>query len=120
VLRREGVSATVVNCRFMKLYDREALSDVLGRHDAVLTVEEGSVVNGFGAFLAREILDDPALPFPARFGTLGIPDRFISHGPRNVLLREIDLDAPGIAGRVRTLLGRGVLDSGVRISRETA
>jgi len=114
-LRTEGISATVVNCRFMKPYDRGILSDVLGRHDAVLTVEEGSVVNGFGAFLAREILDDPGLAFPALYGTLGIPDRFISHGPRNVLLREIDLDSSGIAGRVRTLLDRGV-----RISRETA
>jgi 1-deoxy-D-xylulose-5-phosphate synthase len=104
-LAKRGISATVVNCRFLKPYDRELLADLLRKHDAVLTVEEGSRVNGFGAFLTREILDDPELRFPARFGTLGLPDRFIEHGSREVLLADVGLDPEGIAKRAAELIG---------------
>ncbi|TVP57034.1 MAG: 1-deoxy-D-xylulose-5-phosphate synthase [Gemmatimonadales bacterium] len=107
-LAAEGIEATVVNCRFLKPYDRETLGRVLAETRAVLTVEEGAVVNGFGAFISREIADDPGLPAPERFGTLGIPDRFIDHGPRAILLEELGLDSAGIAARARALMGRVV------------
>jgi 1-deoxy-D-xylulose-5-phosphate synthase len=100
-----GVSATVVNCRFLKPYDRELLMDVLQRHDAVLTIEEGASPNGFGAFIAREILEDESLRMPATFGSLGLPDCFVEHGSREVLLAEAGLDEDGITKRVLLLLG---------------
>jgi 1-deoxy-D-xylulose-5-phosphate synthase len=104
-LAKRGISATVVNCRFLKPYDRGLLAELLLKHDAVLTVEEGSRVNGFGAFLSREIQDDPELRSPARFGTLGLPDRFMEHGSREVLLAEVGLDPEGIAKRAAELVG---------------
>jgi 1-deoxy-D-xylulose-5-phosphate synthase len=103
-LAEEGLEATVVNCRFLKPHDRETLGRILAEHRVVLTLEEGAVTNGFGAFLGREIADDPGLPTPARFGTHGIPDRFIDHGPRKVLLAELGLDAQGVRNRVYALL----------------
>jgi 1-deoxy-D-xylulose-5-phosphate synthase len=107
-LAEEGVEAAVVNCRFMKPYDRELLGRILVEHRAILTLEEGAVANGFGAFLTREILDDPGLPVPERMGTLGLPDAFIEHGPRGVLLRDAGIDVGGIVARTRALLrGRG-------------
>jgi 1-deoxy-D-xylulose-5-phosphate synthase len=123
-LSGEGVSATVVNCRFLKPYDRDLLMDVLQRHDAVLTVEEGASPNGFGAFIAREILEDPSLRMPAAFGSLGLPDRFVEHGSREVLLAEAGLDENGIIQRVRLLLGRDAgeprLENGDASARESA
>lgn len=105
ILRGEGTGVTVVNARFLKPYDRDLLGDLLGRHTSVLTVEEGSRVNGFGAFMAREMLDDPDLRFPDRFGTMGIPDVFVEHGDRDILLAKVGLDPAGIARRARDLLG---------------
>lgn len=104
--REHGLTATVVNCRFLKPWDRETLGRVLSEHDTVLTVEEGTVANGFGAYIGREILDDPGLPAPRALGTLGIPDAFVEHGPRSVLLGELGLDAEGIARRARALVSR--------------
>ena len=106
-LSDDGISATVVNCRFLKPYDREIIIDVLLRHEAVLTVEEGAVTNGFGAFIAREILDDAELRMPQAFGSLGLPDRFVAHGSREELLAEVGLDAEGITARIRRLCRRG-------------
>ncbi|TVP47061.1 MAG: 1-deoxy-D-xylulose-5-phosphate synthase [Gemmatimonadales bacterium] len=111
-LAEEGIEASVVNCRFLKPYDRELLGRILVEHRAVLTLEEGTVVNGFGAFLTREILDDPGLPVPERMGTLGLPDAFIEHGSRKVLLKDAGLDVDGIIARTQRLLrGRGAGES---------
>lgn len=94
-LQAEGVDATVVNCRFLKPYDRGVFEEVVGSHQAVLTVEEGTVVNGFGSFMAREI-DAFAEARPVRVQALGVPDHFVEHGGRGELLAEIGLDADGI------------------------
>jgi 1-deoxy-D-xylulose-5-phosphate synthase len=104
-LEREGIRATVVNCRFLKPYDAKMLQAVAEAHQAILTVEEGAVVNGFGAFILRELqtLIPGRLPV---FETHGIPDLFVEHGARHLLLADLELDAPGIASRCRDLAGR--------------
>jgi 1-deoxy-D-xylulose-5-phosphate synthase len=103
-LSGDGIDVTVVNCRFLKPYDIEALKQVLATHNTILTVEEGAVVNGFGAFLAREMTGMEEAR-GVRLESLGIPDQFVAHGGRAELLREIDLDSRGIGERVRRLLG---------------
>jgi 1-deoxy-D-xylulose-5-phosphate synthase len=102
-LAREGIEASVVNCRFLKPYDVDILKRLLASHTRLLTVEEGAVVNGFGAFLTRE-LDGMAEARGVRVESMGIPDSFVPHGGRAELLREIDLDARGIGDRARAMV----------------
>lgn len=94
-LAEAGVEATVVNCRFLKPYDREVFEEVVGSHRAILTLEEGTVVNGFGSFMAREI-DAFVEGRPIHVQSLGLPDHFVEHGPRRELLADLGLDADGI------------------------
>jgi 1-deoxy-D-xylulose-5-phosphate synthase len=101
-LARRGISATVVNCRFLKPYDVDLLRTITAEHEAVLVVEEGTVVNGFGAYMAREIARErPGAPI--RVETLGIGDAFVEHGDRAELLAELGLDPAGIARRAAAL-----------------
>jgi len=102
-LAGEGIRCTVVNCRFLKPYDHEVFEEMVRSHPVCVTVEEGQVANGFGAFLSRE-LDALDLERRPRMLSLGIPDGFIEHGARTALLAEIGLDPQGIAERVRTLV----------------
>ena len=111
-LAAEGVRCTVVNCRFLKPYDREVFQEMVRSHPAVLTVEEGQVVNGFGAYMARE-LDALNLEHRPRMASMGIPDAWVQHGARKQLLAEIGLDADGISSRVRALCAAG---EGSRVS----
>ncbi len=105
-LAREGMSPTVVNCRFIKPLDERTLEQVFPGHAHVLTVEEGTVVNGFGAYARARIAER----WPSVRGTsLGLPDRFVDHGERVELLAELGLDPAGIAGAVRALTGRPAL-----------
>ena len=100
-LAGEGLSVTVVNCRFLKPYDEVTLAAVLGQHRHVLVVEEGTVVNGFGAFMSAVIGRQDS---SVRVAVHGVPDRIIHAAPRSRQLAACGLDAAGIANRVRALL----------------
>lgn len=104
-LDEAGIRCTVVNCRFLKPYDTEVFQEVVRSHPLVLTVEEGQLSNGFGAFMAREI-DELGLESRPRVASMGIRDEFVEHGARKVLLRGLGLDAEGITQRVQQLSGR--------------
>jgi 1-deoxy-D-xylulose-5-phosphate synthase len=112
-LAQEGVEATVVNCRFVKPLDEATLERLFPAHRRVLTVEEGTVVNGFGAYVRARI----GARWPAVEGaSLGLPDAFVPHGERADLLAGLGLDAEGIAARAREQVGARVREP----LRETA
>jgi 1-deoxy-D-xylulose-5-phosphate synthase len=115
VLAREGIDATVVNCRFLKPYDREVFEEIVNEHSAFLTVEEGTLVNGFGSFMSREIASLVGGRAVA-VESLGIPDHFVEHGSRKALLADIGLDAQGIAAVSRALAKRMGLEGTARES----
>lgn len=99
-LAHEGFDATVVNARFLKPIDDVALNALLASHRTFFTIEEGTVVNGFGAMMSAEVARrDPA----ARVIAHGVPDRIVVAAPRGRQLAQTGLDAAGIADRVRAI-----------------
>jgi 1-deoxy-D-xylulose-5-phosphate synthase len=100
LLADEGLSVTIVNCRFLKPHDEVTLNALLSDHRQILVVEEGTVVNGFGAYMSSVIARlDPSV----RVSAHGVPDRFIEQASRARQLHLTGLDAAGIADRVRAL-----------------
>ena len=99
-LAAEGLSVTVVNCRYLKPHDDLTLAAVLAEHKQILTVEEGTVINGFGAYMTSVIAKlDPQVRVVAH----GVPDRFIYQASRARQLAATGLDGAGIAQQVRAL-----------------
>jgi 1-deoxy-D-xylulose-5-phosphate synthase len=96
----EGLDISVVNCRFLKPYDELTLAAILSDHKQLLVVEEGTVVNGFGAYMASVVAK---LDSSVRVIAHGVPDRVIYAAPRARQLASCGLDAAGIAERVRAL-----------------
>ena len=78
----------------------EAGTAVVARHKHILVVEEGTVVNGFGAYMASVI---GQMDSGVRVAVHGVPDRFIEQAPRKRQLALVGLDPAGIARRVRAL-----------------
>ncbi len=103
-LRRAGLSAGVVNMRFVKPLDEECLAQVWRRHRLVVTLEENSLCGGFGAavleWAARLGADE------ARVVTLGLPDRFIEHASRRDQLAEVGLLGEQIGARLLEEIAR--------------
>ena len=82
------------------LLDRETLDALMQDHRLLVTVEDGAVVNGFGAHLAG--VAETAAP-DVRVVPLGVPDRTYEHAPRAEQLALVGLTGAGIAARVRAL-----------------
>ena len=102
LLRAEGLDCTVVNARFLKPLDRAMLEGLFAEHRVLVTVEEGTVVNGFGAYLAETV---QAIAPNIRVIALGVPDRLVEQAPRADQLASFGLNAEGIARRVTALHG---------------
>jgi 1-deoxy-D-xylulose-5-phosphate synthase len=99
-LAEEGLEATVVNARFAKPVDVDLLRSLGGRMPAIVTVEDHSVVGGFGSAVLEALAMEGGLPCPVVCA--GVPDRFVEHGTRGALLTQLGLTAEGIAEQVRS------------------
>jgi 1-deoxy-D-xylulose-5-phosphate synthase len=105
-LTAEGRDVTVVNCRFVKPVDRELLDALLRDHRLLVTVEDATVTNGFGAYLAGLVL---TMAPETRVVPLGVPDTTYEHAPRAQQLAQVGLTGSGIAARVRALAAEASL-----------
>ncbi len=103
LLAREGFDPTVVDCRFLKPMDEAMLESLAHEHRILVTVEDGTAVNGFGAALAARVAETAP---DVRVGVLGVPDRTYEHASRGAQLAEAGLTAAGIAAKVRALAAR--------------
>ena len=99
-LAGEGLDVTVVNCRFLKPHDEVTLAAVMAHHRHLLVVEEGTVVNGFGAYMTAVVARHDA---SVRVTALGVPDRIVYAASRARQLAACGLDVAGIAAQVRAL-----------------
>jgi 1-deoxy-D-xylulose-5-phosphate synthase len=93
----ERLDATLVNMRFVKPLDEELVIDVVGRHRAIVTIEENATAGGAGSAVG-EVLAARGVLVPRL--QLGIPDQFIEHGSRESCLVAAGLDAAGLSASV--------------------
>jgi 1-deoxy-D-xylulose-5-phosphate synthase len=98
-LSASGIECSVVNARFVKPLDRELILQLASRTQRLVTVEENVLAGGFGSAVL-ELLDEAGLQ-QVRVERLGLPDRFIEHGPRELFRSMFDLDGEGIVRRIR-------------------
>jgi 1-deoxy-D-xylulose-5-phosphate synthase len=102
LLDKQGISATVVDPRWVKPVD-EAMAPLAERHRVVVTVEDNSRVGGVGSAVAQA-LRDAGVDVPLR--DFGIPPRFLDHASRAEVMAEIGLTAPAIARQVTGLVAK--------------
>lgn len=101
-LRAEGLDPAHYDMRFVKPLDEAMLHEVFSKYDKVVTVEDGTVLGGFGSAVLEFMA---AHNYKAQITIMGIPDRLVEHGTPKQLYREIGLDAEGIVATVRALAG---------------
>jgi 1-deoxy-D-xylulose-5-phosphate synthase len=94
ILQASGVSAAVVNPRFIKPLDRKLILSFAERTGKLVIVEEGILAGGFGSAVL-ELLADEGLT-GVQVARLGIPDEFVEHGTREELLSDYGLTSEGI------------------------
>ncbi len=102
LLEQQGISAEVVNMRFVKPVDAELIERIGHRFDHIVTVEDNSVMGGFGSAVAEALAAIGCTH--VRLKVHGLPDRFIDHGTPDELHRDVRLHPQGIADVVQEFL----------------
>jgi 1-deoxy-D-xylulose-5-phosphate synthase len=103
ILAKKGLTAEVVDMRFIKPLDEELLESVWHRHRLVVTVEENCLAGGFGSGVL-EWAARPGVPENPQVLNLGIPDKFQEHASRDELLEDMGLTPEGLARTIQSYL----------------
>jgi 1-deoxy-D-xylulose-5-phosphate synthase len=104
-VKNEGLNPAHYDMRFAKPIDEVLLHEVFTRFNKVITIEDGTVVGGFGSAVL-EFMN--AHNYKAAVKIMGIPDELVEHGTPKQLYSEIGIDANGIAEAVRDMVRMNV------------
>jgi 1-deoxy-D-xylulose-5-phosphate synthase len=100
-LKNDGINPAHYDMRFAKPIDEELLHEVFSKFSKVVTIEDGTVVGGFGSAVLEFMA---ANNYNAEVKIMGIPDALVEHGTPKQLYAEIGIDANGIAKTVREMM----------------
>ncbi|HJS54466.1 MAG TPA: 1-deoxy-D-xylulose-5-phosphate synthase [Chitinophagaceae bacterium] len=100
-LKNDGLNPAHYDMRFAKPLDEVMLHEVFSKFEKVITVEDGTVVGGFGSAVL-EFMNEHN--FKAEIKILGIPDRLVEHGTPKELHHECGYDAPAIKEAVLEMM----------------
>jgi len=100
-LKTQGLNPAHYDMRFAKPIDEELLHEVFAKFNRVITIEDGTIVGGFGSAVLEFMA---ANGYKADVKMLGIPDKIVEHGTLKELQRECSYDAIAVAEAVRAML----------------
>jgi len=100
-LKSDGLNPAHYDMRFAKPLDDVMLHEVFRKFEKIITVEDGTVVGGFGSAVL-EFMNDHN--YKAEIKILGIPDRLVEHGTPKELHHECGYDAPAIKEAVLEMM----------------
>ena len=99
-LSTEGIRPAHYDMRFAKPLDEKLLHDIAKKFSKIITVEDGTIVGGFGSAVLEFLSANSYTP---EVQMLGIPDRIVEHGKPEELHRECGYDAKAIAEAIREM-----------------
>lgn len=100
-LKNDGLNPAHYDLRFVKPIDEEMLFEVFSNFEKIITVEDGTVVGGFGSAVL-EFMN--ANNFKSTVKILGIPDQIIEHGTLKELHQECGYNTQAIIDTVREMM----------------
>ena len=94
-LEAKGVSTTVVDARFAKPLDQKLIIDLCLNHEALITIEEGSI-GGFGSHVFHMLSEKGLFDKGIKIRSMILPDQFIEHDTPTNMYKTAGLDAESI------------------------
>jgi 1-deoxy-D-xylulose-5-phosphate synthase len=100
-LDNESISLAHYDMRFVKPLDEELLHQVCNRFNKIITIEDGTIVGGFGSAVLEFVSENN---YNVKVKRLGVPDKFIEHGSQNELYKDCGYDENGIYKAIHQML----------------
>ena len=96
-LKEAGYASSLINARFAKPLDEEALGEITVNHRLIVTMEENVINGGFGEHITRFYNECGS---SITVLTIAIPDAYVEHGNVDILRKELGIDAASVTERV--------------------
>lgn len=96
-LKAKGYSCSLINARFAKPLDEDALRYIIEHHKLIVTMEENVISGGFGEHVTEFYNNENGKDI--RIVNIAIPDEYVEHGNVELLRKEVGLDADTIIAR---------------------
>lgn len=109
-LAAQGITCEIINMRFVKPMDLHRLDEVAAKFDKIVTLEENSIVGGFGSGVVEYFAEKN---YKNNILRIGLPDYFIDHGTQDQLHKLLGIDPNGITEKVKLFLKTHVARNGV-------
>jgi 1-deoxy-D-xylulose-5-phosphate synthase len=110
ILAQQGIEAEIINMRFIKPLDEQMLFEIATKFDKIVTLEENSLIGGFGSGVIEFYNDHHVKADVLR---IGLPDEFVEHGAQKELHQMLGIDPEGIAQKVTAFLKNKNYKNGV-------
>jgi len=101
-MKESGLSVAHYDMRFVKPIDEVMLHEVFSKFKKVITVEDGTVMGGFGSAVIEFMAENN---YSAHVVRLGIPDIYVHHGTQEELWADCGFDVAGIVAKTKEMLG---------------
>ena len=100
-LKAKGYRVSLINARFVKPIDEQAVVKAAGDHELIVTMEENVTTGGYGEKVLETLSREKA---DCMFLNISIPDAYVEHGNVELLKKEIGIDADSITERILSML----------------
>ena len=108
-LKLKGISPTIIDARFAKPLDEKLIIDLVENHEAIITIEEGSI-GGFGSHVQQFLFEQGVFDKGFKFRSMVLPDVFIDQSSPEDMYHQAGLNASHIEDMVLSLLGLETLN----------
>mgnify|MGYP003330729852 FL=1 len=108
VLSTKGIELTIVDARFAKPLDEKLIMEVATTHDAVVTIEEGSI-GGFGSHVSQLLSERGVFDNGLKFRSMMLPDVFLDQDTPDAMYQKAGLDSSSIVNKIEDLLKSNII-----------
>jgi 1-deoxy-D-xylulose-5-phosphate synthase len=108
ILSSKGIELTIVDARFAKPLDEKLVMEVATSHEAVITIEEGSI-GGFGSHVAQLLSDRGVFDKGLKFRSMFLPDLFLDQDTPDAMYKKAGLDCDSIVEKIETVLKSNIV-----------
>ena len=107
-LKKKGINITVVDARFAKPLDENLIWQLATDHDAIITIEEGSI-GGFGSHVTQFLSEKNLLDKDLKFRSMMFPDKFIDQDKPDLMYKIAGLDSKSIEAKILDTLDSNIV-----------
>jgi len=108
ILSSKGIELTIVDARFAKPLDEKLIMEVATSHEAVITIEEGSI-GGFGSHVAQLLSNRGVFDKGLKFRSMFLPDLFLDQDTPDAMYKKAGLDCDSIVEKIETVLKSNIV-----------